>query len=79
MSSCAVLAHELGHRAHRGTRLAFGAWNDEFWASYWAAKNVPNLSIEERVRLIQDAMARASEAGVYVRPNAFMRWILYGF
>jgi hypothetical protein len=79
MSSKAVLGHELGHRAHRGTKLPIGAWNDEFRASYWAAKTLPNLSDEDRIYLILDAMERAREAGVSFKPNALMRKILYGY
>lgn len=79
MSSRAVLAHERAHRNFRGTTLPEGAWNDEFRASYWAARNVPNLTHEERVRLIQDAITRAQEAGVPIRLNRFMRETLYGF
>jgi hypothetical protein len=79
MSSKAALGHELGHAAHRGTPLPVGAWNDEFRASYWAAKNLPNLSDEDRIHLILDAMERAREAGVSFRPNVLMRRILYGY
>lgn len=79
MSSRAVLAHELGHMHYRGTILAPGAWNDEFRASYWAAKHVPNLTEQDQVHLIQDAISRAQEAGVSIRINQFMRGILYGF
>ena len=53
MSARAALAHEYyGHRAYRGTKLPKGAWNDEFRASYMAAKNCPNLSDEDRRYLI---------------------------
>lgn len=39
MSTRAALAHEYyGHRSHRGTKLKDGSWNDEFRASYSAAK-----------------------------------------
>jgi hypothetical protein len=79
MSSRAVLAHELGHMHYRWTILAPGAWNDEFRASYWAAKHVPNLTEQDQVHLIQDAISRAQEAGVSIRINQFMRGILYGF
>ena len=79
MSSRATLAHELGHAADRGTDVPIGAWNDEFRASYWAAKNAPNLTQEERADLIADAISRAREAGVPIRNNDFMRSILYGF
>jgi NurA-like 5'-3' nuclease len=79
MSSKAALGHELGHAAHRGTKLHIGAWNDEFRASYWAAKNLPHLSEQDRIHLILDAMERAKEAGVSISPNALMRKILYGY
>ena len=75
MSERAVLAHELGHAAHRGTSLPRGAWNDEFRASYWAAKNL-NLPQADKVHLIQLAIARASEANVRIRLNRAMKEIL---
>ncbi len=80
MSQRAVLAHEYyGHREFKGTTLPIGSWNDEFRASYTAAKNCPNLSDEDRVYLILDAVERAKEAGVSIRYNDFMRRILYGY
>ncbi|MBU6951968.1 hypothetical protein, partial [Hahella sp. HN01] len=79
MSTRAVLAHELGHRAHRGTSVDIGAWNDEFRASYWAAKNSPGLSQQERVDLLLDAMTRAEEAGVKINMNKFMKKTIYGY
>lgn len=79
MSERAALAHEYyGHRAHRGTTLEKGTWNDEFRASYCAAKNCPNLSDEDRAYLILDAIERAHEAGVTIKYNDFMRRVLYG-
>ena len=79
MSERAVLAHEYyGHRANRGTNLAKGSWNDEFRASYTAAKQCPNLTDEDRAYLILDAIERAHEAGVSIRYNDFMRRVLYG-
>lgn len=80
MSSRAVLAHEYyGHRAYRGTNLKSGSWNDEFRASYMAAKNAPNLTDEDRYYLILDALERAKEAGVTINYNDFIRRVLYGF
>jgi hypothetical protein len=79
MSSKATLGHELGHAAHRDTKLPIGAWNDEFRASYWAAKNLDGLSEQDRIHLILDAMERAKEAGVTISVNAFMRKVLYGY
>jgi hypothetical protein len=79
MSSRAVLAHERGHQTYQNTSVAPGAWNDEFRASYWAAKNAPSLTQAERVDLLNDAMMRAREAGVPIRLNQFMRETLYGY
>ncbi|MCL2016561.1 MAG: hypothetical protein FWG68_09985 [Defluviitaleaceae bacterium] len=80
MSERAVLAHEYyGHRANRGTPLQNGSWNDEFRASYLAAKNAPNLSDDDRRYLILDAAERAKEHGVSIRYNAFMRRLIYGY
>lgn len=79
MSERAVLAHEYyGHRAFRGTSLEKGSWNDEFRASYNAAKICPNLTGEDRRYLISDAVERAKEAGISIRYNDFMRRVLYG-
>ena len=79
MSERAVLAHEYyGHRAYRGTDLKRNSWNDEFRASYMAAKNTPNLTDEDRRYLILDALERAKEAGVTITYNNFMRRIIYG-
>lgn len=79
MSERAVLAHEYyGHRTHRGTALEKGSWNDEFRASYTAAKICPNLTDEDRRYLILDAIERAKEAGINIRYNDFIRRVLYG-
>lgn len=79
MSERAALAHEYyGHREHRNTSVPKGAWNDEFRASYSAAKNCPNLSDEDRYYLVLDALERAKEAGVPIKYNDFIRSILYG-
>lgn len=79
MSERAVLAHEYyGHYRHRGTTLPKGSWNDEFRASYDAAKLSPGLSDTDRQYLIMDAMDRARLAGVTIKPNKFMKEVLYG-
>jgi hypothetical protein len=79
MSSRAVLAHEYyGHRPNRNTRLHEGAWNDEFRASYLAAKNAPGLTEQDRKYLLLDAMERAKSAGVRIYLNRFMRRVIYG-
>ena len=80
LSVRAVLAHEYyGHRRHRNTKVPANAWNDEFRASYDAAKYCPNLSLEERAMLITDAMSRAKSAGVNIVLNDFMKEVLYGY
>jgi len=80
MSERAVLAHEYyGHRANRGTTVTSGSWNDEFRASYLAARNAPNLSDEDRRFLVLDAIERARESGVTIRYNDFMRRIIYAY
>ena len=67
MSERAVLAYEYyGHRATRGTPLPENSCNDEFRASYHAAKNTPNLSSEDRRYLVLVAIERAKEAGVTI-------------
>lgn len=79
MSTRAVLAHEYyGHRAYRNSPLPRGSWQDEFRASYMAAKNAPGLIREDRVYLIQDALYRAKEQGVTIRWNKFIREVLHG-
>lgn len=80
LSPRAVLAHEYyGHRSKRGTPLEEGSWNDEFRASYIAARDCPNLSDSDRIMLINDAMYRAQRAGVSIKLNTFMRRWLYGY
>lgn len=79
MSVRAALAHEYyGHRPNRGTNLPIGAWNDEFRASYRAALDTPNLSENDRRLLILDAIERAKDANIVIKPNAEMKRLLYG-
>ena len=79
LSVRATLAHEYyGHRASRNTKAKEGSWNDEFRASYLAAKNCPGLTDEDRAALVLDAMQRAKDAGVNIKLNAFMKRWLYG-
>jgi RHS repeat-associated protein len=80
MSVRATLAHELGHQNFRGTSLAQGSWNDEFRASYWASKNIPNLSAEDKYMLVSDAVQRAREAKpiVAIKLNRYIKETLYG-
>ena len=59
-------------------RRRSASWNDEFRASYMAARNAEGLSFEDRYYRIQDAVDRAREAGVIIRNNRFMREVLYG-
>ena len=82
MSPRAVLAHEYyGHRPYRNAKkpLLAGSWNDEFRASYLAAKNSPGLSDEDRRYLVLDALERARSEGVCITNNSFIRRVLYGF
>ena len=79
MSVRAVLAHEYyGHRQFRNTAAKRSSWNDEFRASYSAAKTAPNLTKEDRRLLILDALQRAKDAGVKIIYNSFIRRVLYG-
>ena len=79
MSARAVLAHEYyGHRSYKGTRARQQSWNDEFRASYMAARNAPGLSQQDRMLLVMDAMERAKAAGVSIKWNKFMRSVVYG-
>ena len=79
LSVRATLAHEYyGHKSYRNTPLEKGSWNDEFRASYMAAKHCPGLTNEDRTMLINDAMQRARDAGVNIKSNAFIRRCLYG-
>lgn len=79
MSVRAVLAHEYyGHYMHRGTPLKKNSWEDEFRASYSAAKNAPNLSDTDKTDLINAALQTASDAGVSIKYNRFIRSVLYG-
>lgn len=43
-----------------------GFWEDEYRASYETAKYAPNLTQEDRYRLILDALDRAKEAGIII-------------
>ena len=82
LSARAVLAHEYyGHRPYRNAKIQLrpGSWNDEFRASYMAAKNAPGLADEDRKYLILDALERAKSAGVNIVYNAFIRRLLYGY
>jgi len=82
MSSRAVLAHEYyGHRPYRNAedQLPIGSWNDEFRASYMAAKNAPGLSDDDRRYLVLDALDRAKTAGVSIKHNSFIRRVLHGY
>ena len=82
MSPRAVLAHEYyGHRPYRNAKikLSVGSWNDEFRASYMAAKNTPGLSDDDRRYLVLDALERARSAGVSIVHNSFIRRVLYGY
>lgn len=79
LSVRAVLAHEYyGHKRNRGTDFPQGFWEDEYRASYEAAKYAPNLTQEDRYRLILDALDRAKEAGIIIEKDDFIKGVLYG-
>lgn len=78
ISSRAALAHEYyGHYLHHD-EFPPGSWEDEYWASRYAALNAPNLSDEERRLLMIDAYERASSAGVVLKYDQEARRIVYG-
>lgn len=90
MSVAAVLAHEYyGHRAYRDEYLSdiqkgdgyssVPYWQDECRASITAAKKAPNLTRQERVNLITDAIFRAKEFGQLIELDDFMKEVLYGY
>ena len=87
LSVKAVLAHEYyGHRPRRQQYLdeennkidRMDYWEDEYKANYDAAKNTPNLSDMDRYRLIQSAIRRCEEAGVFLERDKFITEVLYG-
>lgn len=79
LSVRATLAHEYyGHYKAHPSRFSQGDWRDEFAASYNAALNAPNLSDEDRTRLIIDAYDRAKAAGFPAKYNKKAREIIYG-
>ena len=84
MSPRAVLAHEYyGHKYFDDIfgikNPPQGSWNDEFRASYNAAIMAPNLTDEDRMYLMLDALERAKQAGVNIRITDVIRRILYGY
>lgn len=87
LSIRAVLAHEYyGHRPRRqqylneeaGLTVKMPYWEDEYRANYDAAKNTPNLNQMDRYRLIQSAIRRCEEAGVFLERDEFVMEVLYG-
>ena len=56
-----------------------GDWRDEFNASYHAAIDAPNLSDEDRARLMIDAYDRAKEAGQNLEYDKIARRLIYGY
>jgi len=79
MSVRATLAHEyFGHSKMHPSPYSIGSWEDEFWASYNAAINTPNLTTTDRRHLMMDAYDRAKEAGAFEGFTDEARRILYG-
>lgn len=80
LSVRAVLAHEYyGHFKAHPSPYDVGDWRDEFYASYNAAINAPNLSDEDRAKLMVDAYDRAKEAGEYLEYDETARRLIYGY
>ncbi|MGN0683549.1 MAG: phage minor capsid protein, partial [Oscillospiraceae bacterium] len=80
LSVRAVLAHEYyGHYKSHPSPYDVGDWRDEFYASYNAAVNTPNLSDEDRAKLMIDAYDRAKEAGEYLEYDDTARRLIYGY
>ena len=80
LSERAVLAHEYyGHYKSYPSKYPVGDWRDEFEASYNAAINTPNLSTEDRARLMIDAYDRAREAGHPRNYDDVARRLIYGY
>ena len=88
MSIRAVLAHEYyGHRPHRLEYLedirlhkeTIPYWQDEYRASYEAARYCPNLSDLDKYHLIKDAIDRGIEANIIIENDGFMKEVLYGY
>ena len=79
LSVRAVLAHEYyGHYLAHPSPYDIGDWRDEFNASYRAALDTPNLTEEDRYRLMIDAYDRAREAGVPYEYDDIAKEIIYG-
>ncbi len=79
MSVRAVLAHEYyGHYMAHPSPYKVGDWRDEFYASYNAAVNAPNLTGEDRARLMIDAYDRAKAAGITKDYDETARRLIYG-
>lgn len=80
LSVKATLAHEYyGHGAYPNTKIQPNDWRDEFRASYRAAIDTPNLSDEDRRRLMIDAYERASEVGAKLNYTRDYRRIVHGY
>ena len=80
LSVRATLAHEYyGHYKAHPSPYDIGDWRDEFNASYRAAIDTPNLSDEDRARLMIDAYERAEEAGQKQEYDEIARRLIYGY
>ena len=53
-----------------------GDWLDEYRASRTAAEKTPNLTDEERLHLVMDAIERKREAGIHPVLDEFEKKIL---
>ena len=68
-----------GHRANNPSEYEINDWRNEFRASYDAAVNAPNLSQQDRAKLMVDAYDRAREAGVLIEYDKVAKRLIYGY
>jgi hypothetical protein len=79
MPSRAVLAHEYyGHYRNHPSPFEPDDWRDEFFASFNAAFDTPNLTREERIMLVQDAYDRQKAVGAFEGYSEKAWELLYG-
>lgn len=79
LSVRAVLAHEYyGHYMSHPSPYKSGDWHDEFNASYKAAVKAPDLTAEDRARLMIDAYERPKAAGIVKEYDDVAKGLIYG-
>ena len=77
-----AMAHELGHVHTAHLNLPVGSWQDEWNAGRWAIENIPTLTKDEKITLIEDALdkARTQQKGTEFlsQLSDSMKALLYG-